>query len=83
MRASAAPQALIISNATIYTLDRANPVAEALALRNGRILAVGTRAQVESAVGDAAQLDLHGATVIVRTPAALVRFMCTGSVSRR
>ena len=38
---------LIISGGKIATVDAAQPFAESLAIRNGRILCVGTQSQVE------------------------------------
>ena len=37
------PKDLIIVNAKVTTLDRANPVAEAVAIRDGKFLSVGRR----------------------------------------
>ena len=49
---------LIIINAKATTLDRANPVAEAVAIRDGRFLAVGSEAEVRSAAApDATIID--------------------------
>lgn len=39
------------------TMDPAQPRAEAIAVRGGRIVAVGTRAEVDTAVGQGARLD--------------------------
>lgn len=38
---------LIITNATIYTVDEKQPIAEALAVNGDRIMAIGTRAAIE------------------------------------
>ncbi len=40
---------LVLINAKVTTLDRANPVAEAVAIRDGRFLAVGREAEVRVA----------------------------------
>ncbi len=50
----------------IVTIDDAQPVAEALAVQGGRILAVGPRAEVESAhVGESTEVvDLAGKTLL-------------------
>ncbi len=63
---SAPPRAEVIyRHANIYTLDPQRPRAEALAVAAGRILAVGSQAQVERYRGPATQvIDLHGATVL-------------------
>jgi predicted amidohydrolase YtcJ len=59
------------SSTTVYvahrvrTLDPARPLAEALAVRDGKVLAVGTREEVLStAGGDARMVDLGDATVV-------------------
>jgi predicted amidohydrolase YtcJ len=52
-------------NADIVTVDGANPNAEALAVRDGLIIAVGSRAEVEAAAGAGAQLrDMAGKTIV-------------------
>ena len=56
---------LILTNARITTLDRANPEAAALAIRDGRFLAVGTEAEVRrQAAPDAAEIDAGGRRVV-------------------
>lgn len=56
---------LILYNAKIYTLDPAKPTASAIAIRDGRIIAIGNdvclRAEFE---GQGTHLDLHGQPVI-------------------
>ncbi len=57
------PADLIVENARIYTLNQAQPLARALAIGNGRILAVG--GDVSSYAGPrTTRIDLHGATVL-------------------
>lgn len=54
----------IIVNATVLTVDEHDRVAEALAIADGRILAVGTRAQIEALATDATVVtDAGGATI--------------------
>jgi hypothetical protein len=54
---------LIIENAHIYTLNQAQPMARALAVANGRILAVGD--DLAAYAGPRTmRIDLHGATLI-------------------
>jgi len=49
----------------VYTLDHSNTRADAIAVANGRIIAVGTREQVEALAGPATvRTDLGGRTVI-------------------
>ncbi|WP_447948357.1 amidohydrolase [Microbacterium maritypicum] len=47
---------LIVTGSVIRTADRANPIVAALAVRDGRILAVGSRADLESFRGRRTQL---------------------------
>jgi predicted amidohydrolase YtcJ len=56
---------LVLTNASIYTVDSARPVASALAVRAGRILFVGADAEARALAGRSAEIvDLRGATVI-------------------
>jgi predicted amidohydrolase YtcJ len=56
----------IYHNANVYTLDRTRPRAEALAVSDGRLLAVGSLAEIRQLDGAnrAQTIDLGGATVI-------------------
>ena len=49
--AQAQPADLIVTNAKVATLDAASTVAQALAVRDGKIVAVGTAAQVRAFEG--------------------------------
>ena len=51
---------LIIVNAKVTTLDRANPVARAVAIRDGKFLAVGAEAEIRAAAPDADVIDAGG-----------------------
>ncbi len=56
---------LILINAAVTTLDPENPAAEAIAIRDGRFLAVGSECEARSAAkADAAVIDLGGRRVI-------------------
>jgi predicted amidohydrolase YtcJ len=56
---------VLVLNARIYTLDSAGQVAEALAIKNGRIMAVGDIGAVRALAGPGTrQLDLAGLTVL-------------------
>jgi predicted amidohydrolase YtcJ len=56
---------LLLFNATIYTMDDQNPQAEAVALRDGRIVAVGRADEVREAAGPRAEsIDLEGRAVV-------------------
>lgn len=55
---------LIVSNANVLTMSERQPHAEAFAIRNGRMTAVGREADVRHAAGSHARvLDLGGRTV--------------------
>ena len=56
---------LIVTNARVLTMDDAHPRAEAVALAGDRILAVGTRAEVEALAGPQTQvIDGRGRTLL-------------------
>ncbi|MBZ7925555.1 amidohydrolase [Ensifer adhaerens] len=56
---------LVLRNGTIVTMDEVRPAAEALAIANGRIVAVGSDEEIEKLVQpDTEVLDLGGRTVI-------------------
>jgi len=55
---------LIIVNARVTTLDRQNPSAQAVAIRDGRFLAVGTEAEVRAAAPEADIIDAGGRRLI-------------------
>ncbi len=55
---------LIVVNATVYTLDPAQPQAEAFAVKDGRFVAVGSSADIRNLAGRATQIfDGRGMTV--------------------
>lgn len=54
----------VLHNARIYTVDAAQPEAQALAVRGDRILMVGTDAQVLGAYPEARRVDAEGRTVV-------------------
>lgn len=56
---------LIILNAKVTTLDRANPAAEAVAIRDGKILTVGSEGEVRAAAApDPTVIDAKGRRLI-------------------
>lgn len=59
------PAEFIVYNARIYTVDRKNPRAQAMAIRQGRIVAVGNERAVMAYRGSKTRLiDLEGRTVV-------------------
>jgi len=63
--ASMATPDLILVNAKVTTLDRENPQAQAIAIRDGKFLAVGGEAEARAAVAPGAMvIDAHGRRVI-------------------
>ncbi len=55
----------ILENGTIYTVDDKNTVADAIALKDGKILYVGTKSGAEAYRGSATQVvDLKGKTMM-------------------
>lgn len=55
---------LIIVNAKVTTLDRQNPAVEAVAIRGGKFLVVGSEAEARAAAPDATIIDVKGRRVI-------------------
>ncbi len=56
---------LVLRNGNIVTVDDTNPRAEALAVRDGRIMAVGSDSEIDAYVGSGTQvIDLDGKTAI-------------------
>jgi len=64
-RAAESNSTQVYVNADIVTVDAKLPSAQALAVRDGLIVAVGSRAEVEAAAGAGAQLrDMAGKTIV-------------------
>ncbi|MGD9891224.1 MAG: amidohydrolase [Dehalococcoidia bacterium] len=55
---------ILLDNATVRTFDAADTVAEAVAVRDGRIVDVGSSADLLTRFADAGRRDVHGATVL-------------------
>lgn len=56
---------MIVTNAKVLTMDAAKPRAEAVALAGGKVLAVGSRAEVEALAGPRCRvIDAGGRTVL-------------------
>jgi predicted amidohydrolase YtcJ len=59
------PADLVLMNGKVVTVDDTNPEAEAVAVKDGRILAVGSSAELERYVGSATRVvDLEGRLAI-------------------
>ena len=55
----------VVTNATVYTVDDANPRAEALAVKSGRFLAVGSNDDIANLIGPGTErIDAGGGTVV-------------------
>ena len=53
----------VLVNGNILTVDAKNSIAEAIAIRDGRIMAVGTNTEIEALAGPGTdRIDLHGLT---------------------
>ncbi|MDZ7631482.1 MAG: amidohydrolase [Gemmatimonadaceae bacterium] len=64
-RSAPARAELIVTNARIYTADDAQPMAEAMAMRGGRLLFVGSAVEAMALKGPATQMiDAGGRTII-------------------
>ena len=61
---AAAQDRYVVHNARVYTVDAQNPTAEAFAVDEGRLVAVGSEADVLAAYPDWDRRDLDGLTVI-------------------
>ncbi|MER8391538.1 amidohydrolase [Mesorhizobium sp. M1340] len=56
---------LIVTNARVLTMDEGNPTAEAVAIKDGNILAIGDRRTIEALKGPATKIiDAQGGSVV-------------------
>ena len=56
---------LVVTNAKVYTMDAASPRAEAFAVKNGKIVAVGTSAAIKGLAGKSTQtFDAKQMTIV-------------------
>lgn len=75
----APPPDLILANGRFWTGNRAQPLAEALAARGGRIVAVGTTAEVKRLAGPSTRLvDLSGHLALPGFTDAHTHFIAAG-----
>jgi predicted amidohydrolase YtcJ len=73
----------ILYNGPIYTLDPAQPHAQALAIRDGRVLAIGSEGKVQAAAGGRAEgINLRGRAVIPALTDAHVHLVWHGLARR-
>ncbi len=81
VRAQSKPAAdLIVTNAKIWTVDKAHPQAEALAVLGDRIVAVGAAAEVDAWHGPETKIvDAHGKLLLPGFNDAHVHFVDGGS----
>lgn len=68
----------VVVNARVYTVEAAQPVAEAFAVRGDRFLLVGSAAQVTAAYPDAPRLDAGGRAIVPGLIDAHVHLMNLG-----
>jgi len=54
----------VVKNATIYTVDGAQPTVDAFAFKDGKIIATGDDESLQNTYPGARQLNLNGATVV-------------------
>lgn len=50
---------LVVKNANVYTVDSTNPRAEALAVKDGKIVKVGKESDVVSLIGPSTEVDFR------------------------
>lgn len=73
----------IFYNGTIYTLDQDQPQVRALAVRDGRVLAIGSEGKVQAAVGSKAEaINLEGRAMIPGLTDAHVHIIWHGIAQR-
>ena len=76
---AAEPADLVLLNATVHTVDARRPRAEAVAVRDNRIVAVGTSAELRALVGPHSRvMDLRGRVVVPGFDDAHAHFLGLG-----
>ncbi len=81
--AASRPADLIVTGARIYTVDDSRPTAEALAIRDGRVLFVGSARGARALQGPKTQLvDAAGRTIIPGMTDAHAHFLGLGQALR-
>lgn len=70
---------LVLKNAKIWTVNEKQPEAEALAVQNGKILAVGSTAEIEKYIGETTRvIDANGKRVVPGFTDAHTHFITGG-----
>ncbi|HEX8218376.1 MAG TPA: amidohydrolase [Chloroflexia bacterium] len=72
---SPTPETILIHNARVYTMDRRSPRAEALAVRDGKVAAVGLTRDLEGIPGITRRADAGGRAVIPGLIDAHIHFL--------
>ena len=76
------PADLVLRNGNIVTVDDENPEAQALAVRDGRIVAVGSDSEIDAYVGSETEvIDLEGKTAIPGFIEGHAHFMGIGNAN--
>ena len=76
---AAEPADLVLTNAVVHTVDEKKPRAEAVAVRGGRIAAVGSSAELRAYVGAKTRvIDLQGRTLVPGFEDAHAHFLGIG-----
>ncbi|HEY0972293.1 MAG TPA: amidohydrolase [Gemmatimonadales bacterium] len=77
------PADLVVTNARIYTVDQSRPVVEAMAVRDGRVLLVGSEREALALRGPRTRVvELDGRTVIPGMTDAHAHFLGLGELLR-
>jgi predicted amidohydrolase YtcJ len=75
LRHSTDPITTIIENARVYTMDHDLPHAEAIAVRDDRVIAVGARGDLDSLRGEKRRVDAAGRAIIPGLIDAHIHFL--------
>ena len=75
---------LVLTNGRIYTVDNARPIVNALAVRDGRVMFIGSDAEAKALVRPSTRVvDLHGAAVYPGFTDAHAHLLGLGATLRR
>ena len=70
----------VVRNASVITIDPSRPRAQAVAIREGKFLAVGDNNDIEDLIGpDTKQIDASGSTVVPGFIDAHIHVLSSGS----